>query len=37
VAPERLRLLPPGKAESTGDVVPVKLSLEADKAGGKEN
>jgi len=37
VAPERLRLLPPGKGESTSDGVPVKLSLEADKAGGKEN
>lgn len=37
VAPERLRLLPPEKGESTGDGVPVKLSLEADKAGAKEN
>lgn len=37
VAPERLRLLPPEKGESTGDGVPLKLSLEADKTGSKEN
>ena len=37
VAPERLQLLPPEKGESTGDGVPLKLSLEADTGGGKEN
>lgn len=37
VAPERLQLLPPEKAESTGNGVPLKLSLEADKSGAKEN
>lgn len=37
VAPERTQLLPPEKGESTGDGVPLKLSLEADKSGGKEN
>ena len=37
VAAERLQLLPPEKGESTGDGIPIKLSLEADKSGGKEN
>jgi uncharacterized protein involved in outer membrane biogenesis len=37
VAPERLQLLPPQKGESTGDGVPIKLSLEAEKDAGKEN
>ena len=37
VVPERLQLLPPEKGESTSDGVPLKLSLEADKGGGKEN
>ena len=37
VSPERLQLLPPEKGESTSDGVPLKLSLEADKGGAKEN
>jgi hypothetical protein len=37
VAAERLQLLPPEKVDGTGDGVPLKLSLEAGKGGGKEN
>ena len=37
VAAERLQLLPPEKGESTGDGVPLKLSLEAGKDGDNEN
>jgi hypothetical protein len=37
VAAERLQLLPPEKSDGTGDGIPLKLSLEADKGGGKEN
>jgi len=37
VAPERLQMLPSEKGESGDAGVPLKLSLEADKGGGKEN
>jgi hypothetical protein len=37
VAAERLQLLPPEKGEGSDAGVPLKLSLEADKGGGKEN
>jgi hypothetical protein len=37
VAAERMQLLPPEKGEGSDAGVPLKLSLEADKGGGKEN
>jgi hypothetical protein len=37
VAAERLQLLPPEKGEASDAGVPLKLSLEADKGGSKEN